>query len=584
MSVESFNFHGRYMLIGNAKVDFDGLFIEGSTGLHSVEPKVMALLTVLLEKAPNVVAREELINKVWGVEYGGDERLTRAISLLRKAFGDMRGQYNYIETISKRGYRLIAEVSDTQEIVIARAHHSQDRLKFEVPQDTKDKGLSGIQAVEMQSSDLPRFQKTVSPIAGLKLGLAALALMALITIGIITLKPHEYISVQAQMAQGMDHIENFTTKDAIEDAQDIFGNILADNPDHAAARAGLALALMREYTHLESDPDVLRRAKANAQAAYRIDDHLALANIAIGWGEEFSRNYNRAHGFYDRADILDPNNKFTFEGRARTYNKQGKMDKTEEILDAAIHHYPDYTLFHLFKGELFSSLGDFANAQVSFTKAIALSKDNSVAYSQLAHVLYMRGKASEAIKTIQEGLIINETAQLYNNLGTYLFFQGQYEMSAEAFEKTLKFEGNSHNHLYWANLGDAYRQVKGQEDKVNQAYMRAIQLLKIELDKQPTHSDLNSRAALYYAKLGKFDRAQAALDNFISQDKLNPVKLYRALVAFEIMADRPKAIEMLSLTIEAGYPLAEIMNDPELKNLRQDPAYHQLLSNKGTPL
>jgi len=83
-------------------------------------------------------------------------------------------------------------------------------------------------------------------------------------------------------------------------------------------------------------------------------------------------------------------------------------------------------------------------------------------------------------------------------------------MSAEAFEKTLKFEGNSHNHLYWANLGDAYRQVKGQE--------------------------------------------------------------------------RPKAIEMLSLTIEAGYPLAEIMNDPELKNLRQDPAYHQLLSNKGTPL
>jgi len=41
---------------------------------------------------------------------------------------------------------------------------------------------------------------------------------------------------------------------------------------------------------------------------------------------------------------------------------------------------------------------------------------------------------------------------------------------------------------------------------------------------------------------------------------------------------------MLSLTIEAGYPLAEIMNDPELKNLRQDPAYHQLLSNKGTPL
>ena len=98
------------MQIGTAKIDFEGLFIEGPAGRHSIEPKVMNLLGVLVENAQNVVTREDLITAVWGVEYGGDERLSRAISVLRKAFGDVRGRHTHIETISKRGYRLIAAV------------------------------------------------------------------------------------------------------------------------------------------------------------------------------------------------------------------------------------------------------------------------------------------------------------------------------------------------------------------------------------------------------------------------------------------------------------------------------------------
>lgn len=70
----------------------------------------MAVLDRLLRQAPEVVTRQALIDDVWAGESGGDESLSRAISLLRKAFGDLRGSHIYIETIPRRGYRLVAEV------------------------------------------------------------------------------------------------------------------------------------------------------------------------------------------------------------------------------------------------------------------------------------------------------------------------------------------------------------------------------------------------------------------------------------------------------------------------------------------
>ena len=52
---------------------------------HALEPKVMEVLCFLAARAGEVLSRQEIIDAVWGVAYGGDESLTRAISLLRKA-------------------------------------------------------------------------------------------------------------------------------------------------------------------------------------------------------------------------------------------------------------------------------------------------------------------------------------------------------------------------------------------------------------------------------------------------------------------------------------------------------------------
>ena len=81
--------------------------IQGPDGETGIEPKIMAVLCVLAGEAGRVFTRAELIDTVWGAEFGADESLTRAISHLRKALGDTRSEPAVIETIAKRGYRLL---------------------------------------------------------------------------------------------------------------------------------------------------------------------------------------------------------------------------------------------------------------------------------------------------------------------------------------------------------------------------------------------------------------------------------------------------------------------------------------------
>ena len=560
------------MKIGQAQVDFEALLIESSAGRFSMESKVMAVLGVLAENANKVMTREELIEAVWNVEFGGDERLTRAISILRKAFGDRRGQHTHIETIPRRGYRLIATIEDDAERMAPITAPMQPELSSELSVETPPLPIATPASVPASVPAKKRIRLRFMALAGLILLAVSALWISPIGDSIASMPQNNRVET------GLEYVKDFTRKDAIPEAQVLFASILADNPDHAAARAGLALALMREYTHLERDPALLRRATSAAEASLRLDPHLALANIAVGWAAEYEGDFEKAHKSYDRADILDPNNIFTFQGRARTYNKQGRREDVQSTLNDAISIYPDYALFYLYSGEFLLTENAYAHAEAMFRHAITLSKNNARAYAQLAHTLHFQDRTTEAIQVLQDGLNVNETSLLYNNLGTYLFFQGQYDMSAQAFERTLEFDGNAHDYLYWANLADAYRWVPTRQAEANTAYDRALQLLQAELNKNPTHPTLNSRAALYSAKRGHLDEARKSLMRVPFDGDVSSSEFYRAIVTFEIFAERTNALNMLSRALKAGYPLTEVLNDPELANMRQDPEYHRLLT------
>lgn len=84
-------------------------------------PKPFAVLMALAKRDGNLITRDELIEEVWEGKAFSDEPIQQAIALLRKHFGDKQ-PHKYIETLHRRGYRLIQPVD---------LHHKPDALDAE---------------------------------------------------------------------------------------------------------------------------------------------------------------------------------------------------------------------------------------------------------------------------------------------------------------------------------------------------------------------------------------------------------------------------------------------------------------------
>lgn len=83
---------------------------RGEDSVH-LEPRAMDLLLCLVEHRGQVVPRRLIVDRVWAGGFIADTTLTHTIADLRRAFGDDPRSPSFIETIPKRGYRLVAEVT-----------------------------------------------------------------------------------------------------------------------------------------------------------------------------------------------------------------------------------------------------------------------------------------------------------------------------------------------------------------------------------------------------------------------------------------------------------------------------------------
>lgn len=96
--------------IGEWSVDRQTNELRRGSEAVRIEPKAMDVLMLLAEHVGRVVSREQLFAAVWPGVVVGDDALTQSIIKLRRVLGDDPRSPAYIETISKRGYRLIAPV------------------------------------------------------------------------------------------------------------------------------------------------------------------------------------------------------------------------------------------------------------------------------------------------------------------------------------------------------------------------------------------------------------------------------------------------------------------------------------------
>ncbi|TVL18983.1 nSTAND1 domain-containing NTPase [Shewanella algae] len=96
--------------LGDWQVDPGSNSLRLGKRLRQLEPKAMDVLLYLCRRSGEVVSSDELLDACWPGSDTGDNPLHKTINQLRRALDDKAGDPSFIETIRKRGYRIVADV------------------------------------------------------------------------------------------------------------------------------------------------------------------------------------------------------------------------------------------------------------------------------------------------------------------------------------------------------------------------------------------------------------------------------------------------------------------------------------------
>jgi cholera toxin transcriptional activator len=104
--------HSRIARFGVFELDLSAGELRKSGVKMRLQGQPFQVLALLLERAGDVVTREELQQKLWPSDtfVDFDHSLNTAINKVREALGDSASSPRYVETLARRGYRFIAPV------------------------------------------------------------------------------------------------------------------------------------------------------------------------------------------------------------------------------------------------------------------------------------------------------------------------------------------------------------------------------------------------------------------------------------------------------------------------------------------
>ncbi|MEX0707579.1 MAG: tetratricopeptide repeat protein [Woeseia sp.] len=95
--------------LGSLRIDpLTGTVADNGASRH-IPSKATEILLVLASRPRQLVTREELLATVWGEGSGSAEALSHAVSELRHGLGDHADHPEFVQTVPRRGYRLIVE-------------------------------------------------------------------------------------------------------------------------------------------------------------------------------------------------------------------------------------------------------------------------------------------------------------------------------------------------------------------------------------------------------------------------------------------------------------------------------------------
>ncbi|GAC1387671.1 MAG: hypothetical protein NVSMB31_00360 [Vulcanimicrobiaceae bacterium] len=298
-------------------------------------PKVVETLLALVERPGEVLTKDELLERIWPEGYVEEANLAQNIYVLRKTLG-IHWNIKPIETIPRRGYRLVADVAQV-------ALPPSERPVLQIVSTHAPMPQTRVQ------SQMRRWPwVAVVAAAAILLGLSSAANRA-------ATPSKAVLSAQGaqQYALGR-YYWNLRTAQSLAKSVQYFKEVVKHDPKNATGYAALgdAYAMIVDYgCKNHACKQTIGLAKHYAHVALQIDPASAEAHTTYAMTlEMFDNAYEAADAEFAKAIALDPKYALAHEWYATSLLMHGRIASARRELEAAVTLEPVATATNAWLG------------------------------------------------------------------------------------------------------------------------------------------------------------------------------------------------------------------------------------------
>jgi DNA-binding winged helix-turn-helix (wHTH) protein len=560
----------------------------------ALAPKVFDLLLILVEKSGHLVEKAELMEKVWPETYVEENNLTVNMSALRKTLGQSRNGQQYIETVPKRGYRFVANVSKVPEENDRQVEHELGALYqadetvvpykiinsvavlplVNVRDDANLEYLSdGItQSIINSLSQLPRLKtmarstvfrykgQKVDPLeAGREMGVRAVLVGSVLQLNDNLIINAELVDV-ADGSQIWSEQYNRRILDILTAQEEISREV--------SERLRLKLTI-------EERMRLAKRYTENIEAY-----HLYLKGLYF-WSKYNKEETIKSIEYYQQAIAIDPTYALAYAGIAESYYALSSvylppreaMPKARAAVMKALEIDETVAEAHFTLGIIRSFYDwDWAGAERAFKSSIHFNPGNAKAHQRYCHFLNLMGRFDEAMVEIKLAHELDPLSLPINvSIATTFYLMGRYDRAIEQCQSTLELDPNFRiGHFI---LGQVYMS-QGRLSEAVEEFQKGNLL-------EENTVGLGYLGRLY-AMIGKRSEALRILDRLNELSMRDYISPYRRALIYADLGEMDKAFQWLEKSyLDRSEEMAWLNVNPTLDNLRADPRFTDLLRRIG---
>jgi DNA-binding winged helix-turn-helix (wHTH) protein/TolB-like protein len=430
------------------------------------EPKVFAVLLSLALRDGNLVTRDDLVKEVWDGRPTSDEPINRCLSQLRGHLDDRARPHQYVETLQRRGYRLMKPVELNKE----REPDATDRA----PRSGSSVRLWGVVAAIVVLGFLATIALTMRE-PGRETGVHSIAIL-----------PIENLSGDPANQYIVDGIKNVLARRLSEIPELVIKNTRVRYDAEPSKIAEL----------LEVDT-VLSGAVQMQDSALKITYLVSRGsdNVTVGSGE------------------VDGNLSDIFALQERLANEVRSELTGSTVPEGPEPYTPDPAAYNSYLHGLYAldhrGEGKYLETAIElFQESITLDENYGPAYLSLATAYallpYYRNLPvletdRAAIQTVERGIEVDSSiedaaAAIY---GSYLHQKKEWSLAESAYRRAISASLVDSTAFNW------YSRMLSSVGRLDDALIQALAAESID----PVNAVVNSRVAIAYTWLGNSDKA-----------------------------------------------------------------------------